>query len=143
MLLGHKQLYGFPRRKLWPFALRRVTVHVSRNHKLAIALISSSWVYTICNIFKVLHLLFNLFIIKIEFNLFCLLVCLFVMETSLLPVKGCKFWPMAIEQWRFFSMPHLLWHRSSVYNGHLRGPVTLTPIVESLAVELSIPVFTT
>ena len=40
---------------------------------------------------------------------------------------------MAIEQWGFFSMPHLLWHRASVYNGHLRGPVTLTPIAERLA----------
>ena len=33
---------------------------------------------------------------------------------------------MAIEQWRFFSVPHLLWHGASVYNGHIRGPVTLT-----------------
>ena len=37
---------------------------------------------------------------------------------------------MAIEQWGFFNVPHLLWH---VYNGHLRGPVTLTPIAERLA----------
>ena len=50
---------------------------------------------------------------------------------------------MAIEQWGFFSVPHLLWHGASVYNGHLRGPVTLTPITESLAVELSLSLFTT
>ena len=50
---------------------------------------------------------------------------------------------MAIEQWRFFSVLHVLWHGESVYNGHLRGPVTLTLIVERLAVELSLPVFTT
>ena len=50
---------------------------------------------------------------------------------------------MAIEQWGFFCVPHLLWHGASVYNGHLRGPVTLTPIAERLAVELSLPVFTT
>ena len=31
----------------------------------------------------------------------------------------------------------------SVYNVHLRGPVTLTPIVEHLPVELRLPVFTT
>ena len=31
---------------------------------------------------------------------------------------------MAIEQWGFFSVSHLLWHGSSVYNGHLRGPMT-------------------
>ena len=30
-----------------------------------------------------------------------------------------------------------------MYNGHLRGPVILTPIAERLAVELSLPVFTT
>ena len=37
---------------------------------------------------------------------------------------------MTIEQWGFFSVPHLLWHGTSVCNGHLRGPVTLTPITE-------------
>lgn len=31
---------------------------------------------------------------------------------------------MAIEKWRFLSVPHLLWHGASVYN--LQGPVTLT-----------------
>ena len=35
---------------------------------------------------------------------------------------------MAIEQWVFFSVPHLLWHGASVYNGLLQGPGTLTPI---------------
>ena len=65
----------------------------------------------------------------------CLFVCLFGgfrptweffthMESSPLPVKGCKFYLcfalMAIEQWGFFNMPHLLWHGASVYNGHLR-----------------------
>ena len=50
---------------------------------------------------------------------------------------------MAIEQWGFFSVLHLLWHGASIYNGHLWGPVTLTPIAERLAVELSLPVFTT
>ena len=49
---------------------------------------------------------------------------------------------MAIEQWGFFSVPNLLWHRTSVYNGYLRGPLTLTPIAERQAVELSLPVFT-
>ena len=48
---------------------------------------------------------------------------------------------MAIEQWGFFSVPQLLWYGESVYSGHLRGPVTLTPISERLAVELSLPVF--
>ena len=30
---------------------------------------------------------------------------------------------MAIEQWRFFTVPHLLWHGTSVDNGHHREPV--------------------
>ena len=50
---------------------------------------------------------------------------------------------MAIKQWGHFSVPQLLWHETSVYNGHLRGPITLTPIAERLAVGLSLPVFTT
>ena len=50
---------------------------------------------------------------------------------------------MAIEQWGFFSVPHLLWHGASVHNCHLRGPATLTSITEGLAVELSLPVFAT
>ena len=32
-------------------------------------------------------------------------------------------------------MPHLLQQGPTVYNGHLRGPVTLTPVAERLAVE--------
>ena len=61
------------------------------------------------------------------------------METSPLPVSGCKFW--SIEQWGFFRMPHLLWHGVSVYIGHLRRPVTFTPIAERLALKLSLPVW--
>ena len=65
-----------------------------------------------------------------------------LMETSPLQILTCS--PlMVIEQWGFLSVPHRLWHRASVYYGHLRGPVTLSPIVERLAVELSLPVFTT
>ena len=30
---------------------------------------------------------------------------------------------------------------TSIYNGYHRGPVTLTPVAERLAVELSLPVF--
>ena len=44
---------------------------------------------------------------------------------------------MPIKQLSFLIMPQLLLHGVSVYNGHLRGPVTLTPIAQRLAVELS------
>ena len=67
-------------------------------------------------------------------------------ETSPLPVKGCKFWPMlGTEQWGFFSMTHYLWRWASVYNGYPRGPVTFAPNPERLEVELSlhVPVLTT
>ena len=50
---------------------------------------------------------------------------------------------MANEQWQVFSVPHLLWHGASIYNGHLWGLMTLTPVSERLAVELSLPNFTT
>ena len=73
--------------------------------------------------------------------LFCLFVCLFVWSFSYnsrifysfgdvtiagegLQILTYSLAIMAIEQWGFFSMPHLLWHGTSVYNGHLRGPVT-------------------
>ena len=65
------------------------------------------------------------------------------MKMSPLPVKGFKFdlrsAPMAIEQWGF----HLMWHGASVYNGHRWRPMTLIPVAEHLAVELSLPVFMT
>ena len=62
-------------------------------------------------------------------------------------LSGCLncFYPfgIAIEQLGFFNVPHLLRDGPTVYNGHLRGPVTLTPYAERLVVELSLPVFTT
>ena len=112
------------------------------------------------------YILFGLFVCLFVCWLVYLFVCLFVcwfiglfvlvfsshsriMKTSPLPVNGCKFWPISalkvIEQWGLFSVPHLLWQGASVYtcNGHLWGPITSTPIAERLAVELSLPVFTT
>ena len=42
---------------------------------------------------------------------------------------------IAIRQRGFFYVPHLPWHGPTLYNGHLRGPVTLTPVTERLAVQ--------
>ena len=50
-------------------------------------------------------------------------------------------WPLSSE--RSLACQNLLWHGASVYDGNLQGPVTLTTIAERLAVELSLPVFTT
>ena len=36
-----------------------------------------------------------------------------------------------------------MWHGTSLYNGHLRGLMTLTPVAECLAVERSLAVLTT
>ena len=47
---------------------------------------------------------------------------------------------MTIEQWGFFNVPHLLWHEPTVYNGHLRGPVTISPVSERLAIMREIGV---
>ena len=61
------------------------------------------------------------------------------MKTSPLPVKDCKIWQrsalMAIEQWELFSVLHPLWHGASVYNGKLRGPVTLTTCLYDLGLS--------
>ena len=63
----------------------------------------------------------------------------------------CRWWAanfelcsalMDFEQWGFFNVQHLLLHRPPLYNGHLRGSVTLTPVTERLAVELPLLVFT-
>ena len=64
----------------------------------------------------------------------CLFICLSFhqtreffthLETLPLPMKCCKFWWMLVTHgnWSvgFFSVPHLLFHVASVYNGHLRG----------------------
>ena len=44
--------------------------------------------------------------------------------TSPSPVKDCKCWPMLGTRWLY--RVHLLWHRASIYNVYLRGPVTHT-----------------
>ena len=38
---------------------------------------------------------------------------------------------MTIEQWGFFNVPRLLCQRASVYNGHLREPVTIRNVALS------------
>ena len=85
-----------------------------------------------------------------NFNLICGLFGLYCptreffthMETSTANFDLCSAF-MAFEQWGFFSLPHLLRHGASFYNGHLWAPVTLPPIAKCLAVELSLPIFTT
>ena len=85
---------------------------------------------------------------------FCLLVCLvfFVLLENFLLIwrRHHLRWrtansdiysaPMAIDQWRFFSILHLLRHKASVYNGHQWGPVKLAPVADRLAVDMSLPV---
>ena len=67
----------------------------------------------ICNKFRWMSNTFE--IISIPWNFWVFFVCLYGvylhtreffthMETSQLPLKGCKFWPMlGMEQWEFFS----------------------------------------
>ena len=69
-------------------------------------------------------------------------------ETSSLPAKGCNVClPMfgTHGHWavRVLKRATPTGTMASVYSGHRRGPVTLAPIAERLAVELSLPVFTT
>ena len=78
----------------------------------------------------------------------CLFVCLFIVSLehfSLIWRPHHYRWGaanfdlcsalMAIEQWRFLSVPQLLWHGASFYKGHLRGPLTITPISRAFSSE--------
>ena len=66
-----------------------------------------------------------------SWSIFCLLFGVFflshltVFHSSLLVMDFdlCSVF-MANEQWRFFSVPNLLWLRASVCNGNLRGAMT-------------------
>ena len=49
---------------------------------------------------------------------------------------GLQILTYARHSWSF-CVSHLQWHGTSVYNGHLRGPVTLTLVAERLAIESS------
>ena len=68
-------------------------------------------------------------------------------EPSPLRLKGFNMSPKLGTQahWALsvFRVTHLCWHGACLYNGHLGEPVTLTPVDELLAVEQSLPVFTT
>ena len=109
---------------------------------IALIKLSKKMEVSVCDfILKTLNfgLLFGGFIVPLEnFSLIC--------RRHFYRWRAAKFdlFPalMAIEQWGFIRVPHLLWHGSSVYNGHLRGPVTVTSIAKRLAVEVSLPVFT-
>ena len=50
---------------------------------------------------------------------------------------------ISIEQWVFFSVPHILWHWASVYNGHHLGLETFTLVAKRLVAELSLLVLKT
>ena len=65
------------------------------------------------------------------------------METSPLPVKDCKFCLMLGTYGHWAVRLRVEQAGKSVYNVQYRGPVTLTPIAERLAVDLSLHVFTT
>ena len=49
---------------------------------------------------------------------------------------------MAMEKWGFSDVSHLPWHGPNLYNGHLRGPLTLTSAADHLVVEQSLPILT-
>ena len=95
------------------------------------------------------HLVFNVMLVLYV----CLRVFVPLENVSLIwKCHHCRWWAtsfdlwsalMVIEQWGFFSVTHQLCYGASFNNGHLRGPVTLTPIAERLAVELSLPIFKT
>ena len=56
--------------------------------------------------------------------------------------EGLQILTCAWHSWSLSNEGSLACHGASVYNGHLRVPMTLTSIAELLTVELSLPVFT-
>ena len=91
-------------------------------------------------------------ILDIDFLFVCLdFIVPLEIISLILRLQYCRWWTanfdycsalMIIKQWGFFNVPHPLRHGPTVFNNHLRGPVTLTPFAKRLAVELSLPVFT-
>ena len=85
--------------------------------------------------------------------LVCLFLCLFVCLRFYVPLKDFSLiwrrhhyrWRvrnsdlcsalMAINQWVFFNVPHLLWHRPTLDNGYPRGPVTYCRAFRSCAIS--------
>ena len=93
------------------------------------------WILEIINVYMLQHQVLRWEIYKF----FVYFICLFevfrptrefftLLNMSPLPVKGCKFLPIlgTYGHWAVwvFSVPHLLWHEASVYNGQ--------PIINSL-----------
>ena len=62
------------------------------------------------------------------------------MEPSPLPMESCKFLPLRDIKSGFFSIPHLLWHGTSVFRS---SPMKFTSVAESLTSELSQSVLST
>ena len=110
-----------------------------RNDKMPI--VNSNFIYS--SVIRISEILVFWFFLVFLFWSFSSASRIFThLETSPLPSEDRKFTPMLGTYWPLSSeCPRLLWHGGSVYNGHLRGPVTLTPCAERLAVELSLPVF--
>ena len=79
---------------------------------------------------------------SLECNTFCdtghLLECQTYCDTGHLFIMGRRYMAEILSIRR-----KTLSNQSKLYNGYLRGPVTLAPIAERLAVKLSLPDFTT
>ena len=56
-----------------------------------------------------------------------------------IPGEGLHILTCTRHSWPLSSEGSLKCHRPTLYNYHHRGPVTLTPVAERLAVELSLP----
>ena len=101
-----------------------------------------------CSVFVWFPFNFILLVFEDEISMQIWIVCLFAsthLETSPLPVKG-NYILVTHGHWArgfFKNVPSLLWHGQTLYNGHIRGPVTPAPVAPRLAVEMSLPVLMT
>ena len=122
-----------------------------------------SWRVCLFVLFRFCFVLFCIVLFCVLFCLFCfVLFCLSVCLSLPVPLETIHSygdvtttgWGVQSLTYSWHSWPlstegslacHTYWDTGHpiIYNGHLRGPVKLSPIAERLAVELSLPVFKT
>ena len=119
----------------WPQRRRMIPQYVSLVFDLGNFLLNiqqyQRWIYFITRLEKLLavNVLILAMIVFRLFEVFHPTRDFFThLETSQLPMKGCKFWPMlgTYDHRAVRILSVLRWHGASVYNGHLQGPVTPT-----------------
>ena len=103
------------------FLFAYILIYSYGSISIEIDIVAASWKKNIRSKSHLVYFSLSLPLIKQLINRWinaCLFVWLFVFIVDL--EKGCTFWPMLVRHGHW-AMPYLLWHRASIYNGHLQG----------------------